>query len=88
MKVSELKKMADRYWKQDYREDMSVLGQAKFITGHARNDLFFHHMLIKHGVELIFKEEIQVVSNNKQWRLVDYSVTDEKQFLMFCLRWS
>ena len=86
MNASELLKMADRYWRQDYREDMSVLGQAKVITGLARNDLFFHHMLIEHGVDLVFKEEIS--NNHRQWKLVDYSVLDEKKFLMFVLRWA
>lgn len=86
MTISELRKMAERYWKQEYREDMSVLGQARFITGNARNDLFFHYMLIKHGVELILKEEIG--EGKRQWRLTDYRVVDDKKFNWFVLRWS
>lgn len=86
MNVSELRKMADRYWRQNYHEDMSVLGEARVITGNARNDLFFHHMLVKHGVDLIFKEEIS--RGRCQWRLIDYTIVDEKKYMWFTLRWS
>lgn len=86
MSVSELRQMADRYWRQDYREDMSNLGAARVITGLARNDLFFHHMLIEHGVEFILKEEVG--NRSRQWRLEDYRVVDEKKYLLFVLRWS
>lgn len=86
MNVRELRKMADRYWRQNYHEDMSVLGQARVITGNARNDLFFHRMLVDHGVDLIFKEEIG--EGRRQWRLTDYNIVDEKKYMMFVLRWA
>jgi HD-like signal output (HDOD) protein len=86
MNVSELRKMAQRYWQESYREDMSVLDQARFITGNLKNDLFFHAMLTKHGVEMILKEEVR--EGCRQWRLVDYKVVDEKKYMMFLLRWS
>ena len=88
MNVGKLRKMAERHWRQDYREDMSSLSEARVITGNPHNDLFFHHMLIDHGVELVFKEEINQQTLNKQWRLVDYRVVDEKKYMMFVLRWS
>lgn len=85
MNVRELRQIADRYWRQGYREDMSVLGQARVITGLARNDLFFHHMLIENGIEMVLKEDLS--GQHKQWRLTDYRIVDEKKYMMFCLRW-
>ena len=86
MNVSELRKMTDRYWRQNYHEDMSGLGAARVITGLARNDLFFHHMLVEHGVEMVLKEDI--AGPRKQWRLTDYTIVDEKKYMMFVLKWS
>jgi hypothetical protein len=83
MDVSELRKLSERYWKQGYREDMSALGQAKFITGMARNDLFFHHMLVEHGVEFLFKQ-----LTLSSWKLEDYNIVDKEKYLMFVLKWS
>lgn len=86
MNIRELRKMADRYWRKDYREDMSELGEARVITGNARNDLFFHRMLVEHGVEMVLKEEIG--EGRRQWRLTDYNIVDENKYLMFALKWS
>ena len=86
MKVSELRQMAERYWKEAYHEDMSNLGAARFITGLAKNDLFFHHMLIDHGVEMVLEE--QTNNRTKWWELVDYRVVDEKKYLLFVLGWT
>lgn len=87
MNLNELRKMAERYWKEAYHEDMSGLGEARVVTGNARNDLFFHRMLAEHGVEMILKQEHKP-TGGVQWRLTDFKVADKEKYMMFLLRWS
>lgn len=86
MRFSELRKMAYCWWEESFNGDMSDLAQARVITGNGRNDLFFHRMMVEHGVEFVLVEELS--EGRRQWQIEDYRVVDEQKFAWFVLRWS
>lgn len=82
MNLTEFIRMIERYWLESYDKHTVVPPEARVVTGLARNDAFFHSMIVEYGVEMELQKE------GRGWKLVNYQIVDEQKFMMFMLRWA
>jgi hypothetical protein len=74
-----IKMVQDQGQKEFLNKPIVLPGEAKFITGKAREDSYLHYLETKCGVEITLDK------NNS---IVGYNIIDEKKFTWFVLKWS